>query len=346
MNSEFQNTSPRDSSAVAAFLQRIFDVAPGLPLVEPRHLHWKCWEDRSDWPGSRGYVMVKEGEIQAHGTVVPLCCVNGRQQLRMIYLIDWAADPKAVGSGVTLMKRIARMADAVIAVGGSEMTQKVLPQLGFKVCGEVTKFARPLRPLRRLAGQNVSVRAAAQFARSLLWSLRAQSVRTQGWTASRIAPEQLASAAIRWPRAKEGAAIFERTAETMAYFLKCPAARMEFYSVAEHGSSRGCFLLAYAPGQARIADFYIDSEDPRDWRILIQLAVSQAMRDPAVAEVVSMASDPLTRQALLDSGFHPRGHSPLRLLPAKGVELPAEIRFQMIDSDAAYLHDNAIRYWA
>ena len=226
-------------------------------------------------------------------------------------------------------------------------TQKVLPALGFKTCGEVTKFARPIRPLRRLAGQKLSARAGAQFGRSLLWWLQAPSVRTQGWTASRIAPEQLASAAICWPHAREGTAFFARTAETMAYFLKCPAAPMEFYSVARGGSSRGCFLLAYVPGQARIVDFYIDSEDREDWRVLIQLAVSQAMRDPAVAEVVSMASDPVTGQALIDSGFHPRGHSPLRLLPGKGVELPAgPIRFQMIDSDAAYLHEDAISYWA
>ena len=133
----------------------------------------------------------------------------------------------------------------------------------------------------------------------------------------------------------------------MTYFLKCPAAPMELYSVAKEGAVRGYFLVAHAPGQARIADFYIDSGAREDWRILIQLAVSQAMRDPAVAEVVSIGSDPVTRQALLDSGFHARGADPLRLLPAKGVELPAgPIRIHLIDSDAAYLHENRGSYWA
>lgn len=347
VKSQFRDTSAQDAPAIAAFLQRIFEMAPGQPLVAPRHLHWKCWEDRSDWAGSRGYVIAKEGEILAHGTVVPLSCLDGQRRLKMIHLIDWAADPQSVGSGVILLKRIARVVDAVLVVGGSKLTQKVLPALGFHSCGEVTRFARPLRPLRRLDGQKLSLRALAQFARSLLWSWQAPSVRTPGWIASRIAPEKLVSAAVRWPRAAEGTAIFERTAETVAYFLKCPATPMELYSVAKDGSGRGYFLLAYAPGQARIVDFHVDCGDREDWRILIQLAVSQAKRNPAVAEVVSMGSDPVTRQALVDCGFHDRGSSTLRLLPAKGVELPVgPIRFQMIDSDAAYLHTKTRAYWA
>jgi hypothetical protein len=291
--------------------------------------------------------MTKEGVIVAHGTVVPLSCVSGQQHMKMVHLIDWAADPKSVGSGVTLLKQIARLVDAVLVVGGSEMTQKVLPALGFKTCGDVTNFVRPLRPLRRFAGQKPSVRLGAQFARSLLWSLQAPSVWTRGWTASRITPEQLVSQVMHWPRTGEGTTIFERTADIVVYLLKCPVTPMELYSVAKDGSGRGYFLLAHAPGQTRIVDFYVDSEDREGWCALIQLAVSQAARYPTAAEVVSVGSDAVTRQALLDCGFHARGNSALRLLPGKGVELrTGPIRFQMIDSDAAYLHENKNAYWA
>lgn len=344
MKSEFRATSPQDTPAIAAFLQRIFDIDPSLPVISPRHLHWKCWEDRSDWIGSRGYIMTRKGVIVAHGTVVPLSCVSGHQHVKMVHLIDWAADPKSVGSGITLMEQIAQFVDAVLAVGGTDTAQKVLPALGFKTCGQVTNFVRPLRPLRR---QKLSVRAAAQFARRLLWSLQAPSVRTQGWTVTRIAPEQLTSTAMHWPRARAGTAIFERTKETVAYLLKCPVTPMELYSVAKDGSNRGYFLLAHAPGQARIVDFYVDSEQREAWRVLIQLAVLQARRNPAAAEVVSLGSDPVTRQALADCGFHARGSAPLRLLPGEGVELPTgPIRFQMIDNDSAYLHPNKNTSWA
>jgi hypothetical protein len=122
---------------------------------------------------------------------------------------------------------------------------------------------------------------------------------------------------------------------------------MELYLAEKDGSARGYFILAYAPGQARIVDFYVDSEDREEWRILIHLAALQARQNPAVAEVVSLGSDQVTRQALIDCGFHARGNSALRLLTGQGVELAAgPIRFHMIDSDAAYLHDSKYTYWA
>jgi hypothetical protein len=348
MTSQFRTTSPQDAPVVAAFLQRIFDIDPSLPLIAPRHLHWKCWEQRSDWAGSRSYVITKESAIVAHITIVPLSCVGGHQRLKMIHPIDWAADPMSFGSGSILLMQVAERVDAVVVMGGSEMAQKALVALGFKTCGEVMRFVRPLRPLRRLAGQKPSLRLGAQFARSLLWSLQAPSVRTQGWIASRVAPEQLISQSIPWPRSGEEAVIFERNPDTIAYFLKCPAMPMELYAVAkEDGSCRGYFLLAHAPGQTRIVDFYVDSEGREVWRALIELAVLQAKRNRTSAEVVSLGSDTVTRQALLDCGFHARGSFALRLLPAKGVELPAgPIRFQMIDNDAAYWHANKNDYWA
>jgi len=347
MTSQFRSTSPQDAPAVAAFFERIFDLDPNLPLIAPGHLHWKCWEDRSDWAGSRGYVITKEGAIVAHLAVVPLSCIGGPEHLKMIHLIDWAADPTAVGSGSILLAQVAQLADAVLAVGGSDMAQEVLAALDFKTCGEVTKFVRPLRPLRRLAGQKPSLRLIAQFARSLAWSVLAPSVPTEAWMAIRIAPEQLMSHSIPWPRPQGGSVIFERNADAIAYFLKCPVTPMELYSVAKEGVCRGYFLLAHAPGQTRIADFYVDSEGREDWRALVELAVLEAQRSPMAAEVVAMGSDYVTRQTLLDCGFHARGNPLLRLLAGKGIELPkGSIRFQMIDSDAAYLHGNNNTYWA
>src|ERR1022692_1278910 len=99
MTSQFRSTSQEDSPAVAAFLQRIFDIDPSLPLIAPRHLYWKNWEERSDWAGSRGYVITKKSAIVAHVTLVPLSCVGGQRRLKMIHPIDWAADPMSFPSG-------------------------------------------------------------------------------------------------------------------------------------------------------------------------------------------------------------------------------------------------------
>jgi hypothetical protein len=121
---------------------------------------------------------------------------------------------------------------------------------------------------------------------------------------------------------------------------------MEFYSVTKDGTRRGYFMLAHAPGQVRIVDFYADSEDRESWRMIIQLAVAQAKRNRTAAEVAAVGSDPVTRQALADCGFHARQGSALRIYSATGAELPqGSFRFQMIDSDAAYLHENKNDYW-
>lgn len=348
MKLQFRPTSPEDAPAVAAFLQRIFRIEANLPVIEPRHMHWKYWDERPGWEGSRGYVLTREGTIVAHAALTPLTCVSGARRWRMAHLIDWAADPKSAGSGVYLLWQMAGLVDAILATDGTEVARKVQSAFGFRAGGEVTRFARPLRPLRRLAAQNLSLRTGAQFTRSVWWWLRQPPRRrSRGWTAGRVAAGETIPEFVRWPSAPAESALLERSAAAIAYLLNCPATRMEFYPVAKGDRPYGYFLLAHAPGQTRIADFYADSEQREDWCALIELAVRQAKRNPAAAEVVSLGSDALTRDALLDCGFHARGSSAVHILPGKGVELPAAaIRVQMIDSDAAYLHANRSDYWS
>jgi len=321
-------------------------MGPEDPAIDPRHLHWKCWEERADWPGSRGYVMTNQDEIVAHGTVVPLTIGSGGAQFRMAHLTDWAADPKSPGSGVALLKHIGRSVDAILVAGGSDMTQKILPALGFKPCGQATRFARPLRPLRRWAGRKLTLRRCAQSARGLLWKWQAPWEHLRGWEARRVTPEDLAASAIPWPKPGPGSTLFERTPELIGYYLRCPATPMEFHAAAKEGAVRGYFMLAFAPAQARIVDMWVDSADGEDWRALVQLAVQRAEWDESVVEVVSMASDPAAAQALLECGFHARGSWPLRLLACNKRDLPgAPISFRMLDGDAAYLHHGREELW-
>ena len=348
MKSEFRSTSPRDAGAISAFMQRVLAIGPEHPVIEPRHLHWKNWEDRPEWSGSRGYIITRENEIVAHGTVVPLGFEWEGKRWKVVYLIDWAADPKSVGSGVSMMQRVGYLADAVLAIGGSEMTQKILPTLGFQIRGEVTLYALPLRPLKRLARETkLDLRSGARFARSMLWWLQTPSGRVDGWEAHRIDPDQLAQTAVPWPGRKPEIAFFDRSAEAMSYFLRCPAAAMEIYVVTKAGSIRGYFLLVFAVAQARIVDLWTDSADREDWRTLVQLAVRTAKQHSEMAEVVSMANDSLTCQGLLDCGFHTRGTAPFFLRPRAGSDFPAvPIRFQMIDGDEAYRNCGPNDFWA
>jgi len=339
MKYSFRETSPEDSPAVAEFLQGIFSSPPGAPLTEPGHLYWKSWADAPGWQGSRGYIFENAGRIVAHGTVMPLPCADSTERLlRIVHVIDWAGEPKAVGSGVNLMKRIFQMCDGILAVGGSQMTQKILPMVGFRTCAQMTRFALPLRPLQRIAGQKMSARTIAQFGRSVLWSMQAPSMRVPGWSAERISPAGLAAFPSAWPRPTAGVTQFERSQASFEYLLGCPITPFELFAVSNSSGVCGYFLLAYTPGQVRIADLHIDSMQPDDWTSLVKLAVTQARRRQDAAEVMSIASDDLTRQALERCGFHSREDVTVRIL-CRHTDFPlGAMRLRMIDNDAAYLH--------
>lgn len=307
-------------------------------------MRWKYWDEWPDWPASRGYVMAQDDDIVAHGAVVPLTCLWEDRRIKVVRVIDWGARAKPVGSGVLLMKRIGQMADAVMAVGGTEMTLKIFPALGAKKFGMAHSYARPLRPLRRLLGERkADWRAGARFARGLLWSVQAPSSLPPGWAARRITADQLASTHFPRPTPRPGMAVFERSTASLDYYLRCPSVLIELYAVEKSQVPRGYFLLAILRRQVRIIESWVDSNDAGDWRALHLLAVHQARRHPDAVEVATMSSDPVTRQSLVECGFHDRGSAELHLLDCSKQGLPgADLRVQMLEGDAAYLHDGSV----
>jgi hypothetical protein len=109
---------------------------------------------------------------------------------------------------------------------------------------------------------------------------------------------------------------------------------------------RGYFLLVSAAGQVRIADCWMDSPEPADWRAMILFAVAQAQHDAQAAEVVAWASDPLLAQVLRSCGFHARFESPIHLRPSVAYAIPqGTLRVQMLDNDAAFLCMSRTEYW-
>jgi hypothetical protein len=121
---------------------------------------------------------------------------------------------------------------------------------------------------------------------------------------------------------------------------------MHLYAVEKGSCIRGYFLLASVAGQARIADCWMESDDPSDWRALILCAVERAKRDPQAAEIVILASDPLLAEALQRCGFHARFQIPIQMRPTGGDRVPeGTLRVQMLDNDAAYIWECRNAYW-
>ena len=344
----FRSTNPTDESAIRALLQQAYGVASGHPMFEARHLRWKYWEPRADWQGSRSYVLTRQDRIIAHAAIVPAVCSWGTERLKLLHVIDWAAYPEARGAGNTLMRHIGTLADAIVTSDGAAVALRLLPFLGFADSGTVvTQYARPIRPLLYLTDAAAPRwRLAARCVRNTLWAVRAPAGAPGVQRSRPVEAGGLGGAPIPWPLPRHGRAVLERSAAVMSYWLQCPAAPVEFHVVESGAAAEGYFVLAYAPGQARLADCWLDCDTPAAWDALVQLAVQQAARHSAVAEVAAICSEPLLAAALQRCGFHARSSRPL-LVRANGVRLPAAgIRIQMLDDDTAYRHGGSRTFWA
>lgn len=336
------------SAADAAAIVRLLGEAGLRANVEPQDLQWKYWRPRPDWPGPRSFVLTDDSDLIAHAAVVPAWCVWGTQRAAFLHLVDWAARAGVAGAGITLMKQIGRQVQGLLATGGSAQTLQILPHLGFRPLGVATGYVRTLFPLRllRVGGIRPS-KLVPRVARSIAWTLVAPSVHSAEWQVHRLSGDDVQRVSAVLPVPARGMVVMERSVALFRHMLECPIAPMSLFGVERSGRLRGYFLLASAPGQVRIADCWMDSNEPADWRALILCAVEQARCDPQAAEVVIWANDPLLTHTLLGCGFHARGETPIQMRPADEDSMPpAPLRVQMLDSDAAFMHSGRSECWA
>ena len=172
-------------------------------------------------------------------------------------------------------------------------------------------------------------------------------VQPVGWSIGRIASNEMATLAEALPHGTSGMDVFERSEGLFRYILRCPIVPMELYALKRQNQVLGYFLLAFAPGQARIADCWVVTDEPAAWHALMQYAALQAWRHRDVAELVAWSSDAVMTQALVAGGFHRRNQQPIFLRSAAEDEIiSGHLRVQMLDNDAAYLHHGFGELWA
>lgn len=348
MRSEFRPTSATDAEAITELLAGVFGPASMHSRMSREAMSWKYWRPHPFWEGSRSYVLERDGRMLAHGAVVPQWCRWKAHRFRAFHLIDWAALPGAPDAGTSLFRRALQLADAGYVVGGSAMAQRILPALGFKEVGKATRYVRPLHPFKRLTGGGPPAwRTVAQCGRSAIWAALAPFAPPSGWKTIRSSPDALGLDNLRLPRTDPCSVMFERTPQLFAFLAWCPLAQVQLFSTERNSTTRGYFLLAAVQGQVRIADCWLESTRPSEWRDLYLAAVAEARVCADAAEVVTMATDDLRRHALQQAGFHARGEHPIRFFTRNPAlsEVPA-LPCEMIDSDALYIDAGKIQFWA
>src|SRR6185437_5449548 len=95
-------STPEDGPAIVALMRAV-----GLePHSDPQHLHWKYWQERADWPGSRSFVLTDGRDLIAHLAIVPGAIRYAGKRARVIHMVDWAARRHSAGAGIRLAKQV------------------------------------------------------------------------------------------------------------------------------------------------------------------------------------------------------------------------------------------------
>jgi hypothetical protein len=245
-------------------MQEAFDVAPDAPFLNPDLLRWKYFDAEP-----RSYVLDQGGKLLAHGCIWPVAPGMG-------CLIDWVSGKSIPGMGMMLARKMVQLSPVLLSIGGSEMTRKIMPKIGFVKRGELLTYARVLRPWRqfRTRPDNHGTKALLRLARNFLWSQGPVAL-TRGWMAEEApAPE---------------------------YLMRCPGLRLKAYRLRRGSLREGSLLLTQVGGQTRIADLTCSAEPSA-----YAAAIEAARRDPEACELVALGHDGPSRRALEANGFQER----------------------------------------
>jgi len=300
-------------------------MSPDAPFVEPALLHWKYYAPRPDSPGSRSYVLRRNGEIVAHLGVVP---VPDPELGIGLALIDWAARRDLPGVGITLLRKVAGLSPFLLVVAGSPATQAVLPKLGFSTADRLHSHARIVRPLRQaIRDPRNGWKKWARFLRNASALARSQTrMKTDQSDGAKQSREQRERSNLRAERVES----FEDG--LLDYYLLCPGASVSGYQLLRDGYPAGRFLLSRVEGQARIAHLEADS---RDLAAAYRGAADQAALDPETSEVMAVAGTPALAGALHQAGLSAVSSDPVFFYPA-GRAVARD--WSLLHGDGAYLH--------
>lgn len=328
-------SSPDDLEQIRSLMAAAFHAKADAPFLDRRVLDWKYFAAGPPWPGSRSYVLRKERTIYAHCAVWPLSLNIGARQCKAVCFVDWAGGKQMPGAGIILMKKLLSYADVAIVAGGSADTQAVIPKLGFALAGQAEFYARVVRPFgqhRRRPSEGIA-KDIARVVRNSFWSLTAQAGMPDGWSAERVAcfePQQVFATG-------DVAAVPERSAEFLNYWLACPASSVNGFVLERQGQPVGHLLLSNVGGQSRILDLRVEDAD---WGSAYRVAAAIAAADPNTYEIFAISTRPAVQQALVAAGFHKRGGEPI-FFHDPGRLLTNGILWSLADDDTGYVYDAA-----
>jgi hypothetical protein len=332
MRPVFRATTSEDAPAITSFLARCFAVDPASDFLRPDLLHWKLWAPREDYDGPRSFVLERNGEIIAHSGIWPMTLQTDSGTLQGAHMFDWASDVKVLGAGVSILRKLAESFDFLYANGGSDMTRKIIPNIGFEKVGEAWYAERPLRPVRQTFARRLDWKAPARLLRNSLRTISKLQAPPPGWSLREGIGEDVTRVRVlgTLPSAIRPASFFK-------YLRECPTARIRVFQLLKDDKLVGRIALSLVGHQARIIGVWLYESSQEARRAAYALAVQQARETTAAFDVVSMGSLAQSKEAVIDAGLRVRESTPVLWLTGKRAVHPTPFEFQMADNDSIFL---------
>ncbi len=333
--------APEDTLAVRQFLAGVFEADLEAPSLAQDLMDWKYHLPHPEWPGSRAFVLRKNGRLAAHVGIVPVTWLTPTGRAACVVPIDWAADSLIPGAGAVLYRKLNSVAGTVLQIGGTDQARKMVELLGLRRCGSLDFYAHVVRPWRQhRLRPGRDWKTPLRLARNSVWSLSRFARVAAGWQAE---PVSAFDDSMLPPATRDIQAAFTlpaRSAALLNYMLRCPAAAFRGYRLLANGKPRGFFLLSSVGPQTRIADLFVNSTAPAEWTAAFALAGRAARNLPETCEIAAVSSTPLVRQALTANGFRPRGGDPAWVFdPSQLLDPAIPLRLTMLEWDGSYLYN-------
>jgi hypothetical protein len=246
------------------------------------------------------------------------------------------------GAGLLLYRSCLPLADALIAIGGSSDTRKLIGLVKwFRELQPLALYARPVRPIQQVLSSRSTVkRDVGRLARNLYWAFWPRRPDAAQWAVKPIS---------RFQKAKQPTGPFlalHRDPAWLNYLLDCPAAIMTALELYESNEWRGHAILSRIGAQVRIVDLSIDSGRSADWQSAVAAVLGHILQIQDVFEIVAASTIPLICTAFEACGFRPRGTSPVSIAdPQEKIPLDSTIEINLAIGDAFYLTNPSQPFW-
>ncbi|HOW70169.1 MAG TPA: hypothetical protein PKY77_06155 [Phycisphaerae bacterium] len=324
-------TQPDDLPELAAFLQ-----ANGVACTIST-LGWK-YPGLTGGSGSpvRSWIAQVEGRIVGHIGVVPAVIRDGRRSASPApagWFMDWMVrdDLRARGIGVFLLREAAKHHPVLMTIQGSADTQRVLPQLGWFACDDLSLYKLNLAAGAISVNASLPQRTAAYLA-GVLWLHPVTHRPPHGWHLLGSGPSteapswNLLSDAIRRLEATvpDVTARCPHTAEFLTWWLGSHPTRAYRLILATDATGPSGYVIwrwsSRADGRkdARIVDAGAPWDRPDVWRWLLGAVTAECQAGGGL-QVGCLAGrrSPLAL-ALRANRYLPRQTLPLWLSPGFG----------------------------